>query len=114
MLSQTPGAQRLRSSICIVYASLAIQALVTFVVISFCCFQLTRPHTSNDDSKVAVYVSLLTGSLAYWFPSPASSYIAQLHDLQTKANDNALRTTPPTTRDNHKRRRPTTSEDDVV
>jgi hypothetical protein len=69
---------KLRAQLNIMYASLSMQALVSLLVIGFCCRQLMQAQES--DSAKAVYVSILTGTVAYWYPSPATGYLQHLSD----------------------------------
>jgi hypothetical protein len=69
---------KFKASMRVIFASLAIQATIGVVVISFCCFQLTRQN--NNDSAKAVYVSILTGTCAYFFPAPWTGLLDHIHN----------------------------------
>jgi hypothetical protein len=72
---------KLRAQLNIMYASLSMQALVSLLVIGFCCRQLSR--ATETEATKAVYVSILTGTVAYWYPSPATGYLQHLSDTET-------------------------------
>jgi hypothetical protein len=74
---------KFKASMRVIYASLAIQATIGLSVICFCCFQLTR-HNGNDSTK-AVYVSILTGTCAYFFPAPWSGLLDHINDKSPPA-----------------------------
>lgn len=70
----------------IAYASIAIQATLSFTVILFSAWQLNRcpvaPTKVADGSELdascparALYSTMLTSSLAFWFPSPLSALV---------------------------------------
>lgn len=70
----------------IAYASIAIQATLSFTVILFSAWQLNRcpvaPTSTPDGGEVdascparALYSTILTSSLAFWFPSPLNALV---------------------------------------
>jgi hypothetical protein len=72
----------------IIYASMAVQAILTFTVVGFCAYQLnkcptggeqlTTDSTGSADAATcprALYTNIITGSVAAWFPSPWSALV---------------------------------------
>lgn len=84
MPTQERERRRLSLETKVTYISLITQALLTFVVVGFSAVQLHRcpvgDSTTVDESAYdsrtcprAIYITLITTSLGYWFPSPISS-----------------------------------------
>jgi hypothetical protein len=74
----------------IIYISLLTQATLTFLVVGFSAVQLNRcpvAEQDNSDSTAydnvscprALFLTLITTSLGYWFPSPISSLPGTSH-----------------------------------
>lgn len=87
----TPAQQRYKAEVNMIFYSLAVQAVLTISVVGFSCYQLSKPN-SKDDAANAVYVSLLTGALGYWFPSPANTYISTIEGNATRQSNRRKQT----------------------
>ena len=71
----------------VVYASIAIQTVLSMLVVGFCVRELSRcPINSTDIDNGgtcprALYTTILTGTIAYWFPSPYYAIISGVYGM---------------------------------
>ena len=83
----TPRQHKQRLERQVVYFSIAIQTIISLVVVGFCVRELSRcPINSTDidnggSCPRALYTTILTGTVAYWFPSPYYAIISGVYGM---------------------------------
>lgn len=83
----TPRQHKQRLERNIIYGSIVVQMVISFVIVGFCVKELSRcPINSADIDNGgtcprALYTTILTGTVAYWFPSPYYAIISGVYGL---------------------------------
>jgi hypothetical protein len=71
----------------VVYASILIQTVLSLLVVGFCVRELSRCSVNSNDidnggtCPRALYTTILTGTIAYWFPSPYYAIISGVYGV---------------------------------
>lgn len=61
----------------LVFISICIQAALTFTVVGFSAYQVSRCSVDKEDCpRSAIFINLISTLVAYWFPSPVTAYLA--------------------------------------
>jgi hypothetical protein len=83
----TPRQHKQRLERQVVYASILIQTVLSLLVVGFCVRELSRCPVNSADidnggtCPRALYTTILTGTIAYWFPSPYYAIISGVYGM---------------------------------
>ena len=93
----TPRQHKQRLERNIIYGSILIQMLLTTLVVGFCVNELSRCPVNSADidnggtCPRALYTNILTGTVAFWFPSPYYAIISGLYGITGSSGESGAR-----------------------
>jgi hypothetical protein len=59
----------------LVFISICIQAALTFTVVGFSAYQVSRCSVDQEDCpRSAIFINLISTLVSYWYPSPLTAY----------------------------------------